>query len=348
MLRSRPRRLVSLLALALASAGAAAEASTPAYHYVALDQGPLPAGADSFSPVSISDGGRIYGELYGAPSRAGLYQNGAFTVIAPGSVFVGNKAGTGGGSVPLDAVRTDEHAALFHGAHVELIPPQPGELSSVVESVSDSGTALVTSVDAAGARHLFLYKDGTSTPVTLPAWLGVASFLDLDNQGIVTGTVLQEASAVYRGFRFDPQTSALTILSPTPPDPHSFALAAGNHEAVLGYSFDFGGKETVGLWSKSGIFTPWFTEGTPQIPTTSNALLMNDGNLVVITATSDHASYLVPRPNQRINLAALVDHLPSVADPLYFVRAINNHGDLVGSGFEGNVFLLERAGGSCL
>jgi hypothetical protein len=348
MLRLHSRRFVSLLALVLASSSAAAEAQSPVYHYVALDQAPLPAGIDSFSPVSISDGGRIYGELYGVPSYAGLYQNGAFTVIARGSVFVGNKAGTGGGSVPVDAVGTDEHAALFHGTQVELIPPQPGEISSVVESLSDSGTALVSSIDAAGAHHLFLYTNGGSSPVNLPASLGIPSLLDLDSQGNVSGTVLQEASATYRGFRFDPHAGALTLLSPAPPDPHSFALAPSNHDSVLGYSFDFGGKQTIGLWNKNGIFTPYFTEGTPQIPATSSSLLINDDNLVVVTRTTDHASYVMPRPNARIDLSTLVDHPPAVPDPFYFVSGINNHGDLVGSGFQGNTFLLERTSGSCL
>ena len=57
-------------------------------------------------------------------------------------------------------------------------------------------------------------------------------------------------------------------------------------------------------------------------------------------------SYLVPKPNVRLNLASLVENLPS-GQNLSVIVDINNHGDMVGFGFGDFIFdffLLERIG----
>ena len=87
------------------------------------------------------------------------------------------------------------------------------------------------------------------------------------------------------------------------------------------------------------MFTPYFVEGTPEIPTISNSLLFNDNNLIVITdlGTLPLTSYIVPSPGVRLDLADLVENLPPGQD-LAVIIGINNHGDMIGRGD----FLLER------
>ena len=117
---------------------------------------------------------------------------------------------------------------------------------------------------------------------------------------------------------------------------------------MLGYSFICSETERVGVWDRRGEFQTWFVEGTDEFPTISNELLFNDNNLVVITNVSSPASealtnsYLVPRPGVRLNLANLVQNLPSGVS-FSLIKDINNHGDMIGLDFfGGGSFLLER------
>jgi hypothetical protein len=106
-----------------------------------------------------------------------------------------------------------------------------------------------------------------------------------------------------------------------------------------------GGRERIGVW-RGGTFQPYFVEGTPEFPTISNRLLWNRRGLIVITATNDGNSYLVPRPGVRLRLADLVDGpLPPVTQ----IVDLNDRGDLVGfggarPGVVDSQFLLERVG----
>ena len=77
-------------------------------------------------------------------------------------------------------------------------------------------------------------------------------------------------------------------------------------------------------------------------------MLFNDNNLIVITYVSSPAaesgnSYLVPKPGVRLNLADLVENLPSGQGVLFIIQAMNNHGNMIGFGSTGT-FLLERVG----
>lgn len=116
---------------------------------------------------------------------------------------------------------------------------------------------------------------------------------------------------------------------------------------VLGYSFIGGGQEHIGVWDRKGKFKTYFTEGVPDFPTVSNHLLFNDKNLIVITEISRPVaelgdSYLVPRPGIRLNLADLVENLPS-SQKLSHIVDINRQGSMLGT--VPNNFLLERVKG---
>src|SRR5881392_1789756 len=58
--------------------------------------------------------------------------------------------------------------------------------------------------------------------------------------------------------------------------------------------------ERVGVWDRNGDFKTYFDETI-----SSDALLFNDNNLIVITLAPGNNSYLVPKPGVRLNLADL-------------------------------------------
>jgi hypothetical protein len=197
-----------------------------------------------------------------------------------------------------------------------------------------------------------LYENGRSTPLDFGPTVTSADFLHINNQGIIAGTTaVLSPSFSYRGFRFDPRTGETTLLNPLPTEPHAWSVGINNRGDVLGWSFVFGGLERIGVWDPSGKFKTYFVEGTPEFPTVSNNLVFNDNNLIVISRVSSPASeqyknsYLVPEPGVRLNLADLVENLPSGRN-LSIIQDVDDHGDMIGIDIFGGIFLLERTGAS--
>jgi len=323
------------------------------YRYVSLNDVVAASGLDPsasfFDPIAIADSGRIYGTLYTCTDvcieQIAFYAHGTLTARQTGIAYVANNEGTVGGSVLTDPDNFIEQAALFHGGQVELIPRQPGEITSSVTALNDSGIALVTSSDFSHAT-LVLYKNGKSTPLNLGPNISNPQFLKINNQGIISGSNLVSPG---RGFRFNPWTGELTLLNPLPTEPESWATDINNRGESLGYSFVSGKLERIGVWDRKGKFATYFVEGTAQFPTVSNRLLFNENNPIVITAISSPPaelgnSYLVPKPGVRLNLADLVENLPTAT--LGGILDMNDNGDMLGERFVNfsltDTFLLER------
>lgn len=356
MLRFQPSRFSWLLVRTLGVWVQVVQAHEYRYHYVSFDEVSLPSEFTTFFPAAINDSGRVYGtvcdDLCSDPHIA-FYAHEAVTVLqSTGFANTVNAGGTVGGSVLIDPQNFIFQAALFRGDKVELIPPLPGEVFASVITLNDPGTALVWSEDASGQQTYALYRNGQTTPLDFgPAVTKPFLALDvrsMNNQGIIAGT---EGSAFVdaRGFRFNPRTGKTTLLYPLPTEPLAWGVGINNRGNVLGYSFlaappSAGGVERIGMWNPKGEFQTYFVEGTPQYPTISSRLLFNDNNLIVITLIQgERTSYLVPKPGVRLNLADLVDNLPSGQD-LFYMLAMNNHGNMIGFGSQGT-FLLERTGG---
>jgi hypothetical protein len=355
MLRFNSSRFGWILVLTLGLLAVVAQAREYRYRHVSLDQVELPSGFNFFDPIAINNSGRIYGTAYDDSflPHVAVHADGAVTILQPGFVYAANEGGTIGGSVLIDPQNFIEQAALFHGDQVKLIPPQPGEFTSFVTALNDSGMALVTSYDASFQPTFVLYKHGRTTlldfglTVTQPF-----DFLHINNQGIISGTAFNLPGIGDRGFRFDTRTGETTQLDPLPTEPDAWALDINNRGHVLGYSFVSSGIERIGVWDRDAEFKTYLVEGISEFPTISNRLLFNDNNLIVITRVSSPASetgnsYLVPKPGVRLNLADLVQNLPSGQNP-NFIIDINNHGDMIGYSVRDfiiqGVFLLERTG----
>lgn len=202
-----------------------------------------------------------------------------------------------------------------------------------------------------------LYEKGQATrldfgpTVTSPSFVSINTQGIINNQGIIAGRTGDPYNGA-RGFRFNPRTGEATLLDPVPPDNLAWGMGINNRGDVLGYSFCYpcanGYHERVGVWDRNGHFKTYFDETISSFD-----LLFNDNNLIVITAVPDPGpgpyyknSYLVPRPGVRLNLASLVENLPSGARFSY-IAAINNHGDMLGYDYSGSgsfSFLLQRIG----
>ncbi|SDX09492.1 hypothetical protein [Nitrosomonas communis] len=130
------------------------------YHYIGLDQ-LVPAGYfPFFSAIAITNGGRVYGNIFtdssGTPYVATI-ENGTVTVLHEGFANTANEGGTAGGAVLTDSENFFGQAALFHGNKVELIPRLAGEIDSAVLLINDSGIALYYSMDENFNSILALY-----------------------------------------------------------------------------------------------------------------------------------------------------------------------------------------------
>jgi hypothetical protein len=347
----RPRRLGCAVALALTLCAHAARADQFQYHYVPLRQAAVPAGFRIFRAEGIDNGGRVYGNVIddsaNPQTHLAVWTQGVITVLQPDLPSWGstvNSGGTVGGYVVTDVVNFFTQAALFHGTEVELVPRRPGEVASDLLALNDSGTAFVVSYDENFDATPELYKNGRLTTIDFGPLVPFSFYHAENAQGIISGTTF--GSTGYVGFRFDPHTSMTTLLEPIDGDPHAWALGINNRGHILGYSFIFGSTERIGVWDATGVFTPYFVEGTLPGSTVSNFLYINNNDLIVITQTTDGTSYIVPRPGVRLDLEDLVDDLPAgVPNPLYHVRGLNDPGDMFGSDGSGaHAFVLQRGG----
>ena len=315
------------------------------YRYVSLDD-TTPPGFLFVDYFAVTTGRSVYGNAQACDitcdSSLVVYRNGKTTVLHEGNGYAANETGVVGGSIVTDPDTHIEQAALFHGTNVQLIPRLPNEQSSRVLKLSDTGIALVESVDATGRTSFYLLMFGRTVPLNL----GTVQPRDLDvsNTGLVSGTT-GGISNNDRAFRFRPPSGPQQILDPLPTEPLSWGQAINTRGDVLGYSFVSGGRERIGYW-RDTTFVTSFVQGTPQYPTISNQLLWNEVGLIVITRTNDLKSYIVPKPGIRLNLADLT------AGPLPLwteMRDVNNLGDVLGvggpaRGFADHSFLLERSG----
>ena len=110
---------------------------------------------------------------------------------------------------------------------------------------------------------------------------------------------------------------------------------------MLGYSFIFSTIERIGKWNRRNQFETSFIEGTPEFPTISNKLSWNEDGLIIASQTVEGATFLVPAPGIRLNLADItVGPQPSAR---LNVQQLNKGGDFTAQSLvDGRLFLLRR------
>lgn len=344
-------RLALVVGVCSVVGGAAGDAEAkPApkakYHFVDITS-LVPEGALLTDPVGIADNGRVVETSWSCDDVActpsiNSVRKGKSSVVANNALAYSlDNRGTVGGSVVTDSVNFIEQAALFDDyGHTHLIPRITGEYTSHVKQVTDSGLALVESLDESFVASWYIY-DRRHRVVSLPIGDSLSiNGIKINDDGIVSATQIPSTPADDRAFRYDPYANekhALQVFAPLPGDEDTWGLSINDNGDILGYSFVPFGVEHIGVF-KNKSFKTVYTEGTDDNPTRSNTLLWNEDGLIVLTDTNDLNSYVVPKKNTRLNLADITD---APLDPWTKIIGINEDGDLVGEGGS-DVGLVER------
>ena len=308
--------------------------------YTQVDITVGPANVDGWFPRGLSDKGEVIGqgfdcnEDFTVCSQVVLKRrdNGEFTVLE--NNFLMNDVNSRGdsGGCTFDPVTFLGQAGIVRvDGTLELIPPLPGEMSSCVSRVSDSGVAFVVSTDPNFVNSVYVFDRGTIRPFPVVN----VDVADINDKAQLAGTQFTEPGN--RAYRFDARAQTTTILQPVPPDPQSFGFAINKQGEVLGTSFDFDGSiQRIGSWNRTNQFETALI-ATPAF--IANSLTWNEQGLIVVSNTNDGNTYLVPSPGVRLNLADLVRNGPA---PTFFQAiAVNQRADIVGAAY-GSALLFRR------
>ncbi|BDB28912.1 hypothetical protein CTP10_R63250 (plasmid) [Cupriavidus sp. P-10] len=333
----------------------------PDYQYTSLDAlAPVEYNL-GIQPLSLNDAGRIIGW---AATFTGDDVLNDVVFIRNKEIYarvrnfipnVANDKGTAAGMVVTDPVFFYGQAAFARRSGIELIPRQPGEVSSQVVGITDDDVALVVSQDQSFAFSLWLYDGGRWTAVHLEdVGYRVATY-GLSNGGLIFGNAIfavDSANVItHRAYHMDPKTGKTTLFSPVfQGDTDTRIEDANKHDEFVGWSFIPGGIEHVGIWDRNGRFTNHFTQGIPEYPTISGNLKVSNDEQILIYGVTRPASergnvYVVPRPGVRFNLLEAIEGAPEGLRYNSFA-AINNRGDIIGFASDATFFpynfLLER------
>jgi hypothetical protein len=303
-----------------------------------------PANLDGWFPRGLSAEGDVIGQGFDCNDDFTVCSqhvlkrrgNGQFTVLAHNFVIDDvNSRGDAGGCT-FDPVTFLGQAGIVRvNGTLELIPPLPGEMSSCVSKVSDSGVAFVTSTDPNFVNSVYVFDHGAVRPFPV---LNV-TVEDINDKAQIAG--IKGEFPGNRAYRFDARTQTTTILEPVAPDPLSWGFGINRQGEVLGFSFDFDGIQRTGKWNRKNAFETSLIGGVPAFPTISNSVTWNEQGLIVLSNTSDENTYLVPSPGVRLNLADLVKNGPAPS-PLQVI-AVNDRADLVAASLaDGSAFLFRR------
>ena len=327
-----------------ASDDSAAAINAKLLRYKQVDITAGPANLDGWFPRGLTADGEVIGQAFDCNEDFSVCRqfvvkrrsNGQFTVLAEDFLIDDvNSRGDSGGCT-TDPVNFEGQAGVVSAnGTLDLIPPLPGEMSSCVSRVSDSGVAFVTSTDPNFVTSVYILDHGRIRPFPV---LNV-DVADINDKAQVAGTQFDEPIHAYR---FDARTQTTTLLQPVAPDPVAFGFAINRQGEVLGTSFDFDGVvQRIGKWNRKNEFETFLIGGSsnPAFPVIANSVTWNEQGLIVVSATSDGNTYLVPSPGVRLNLADLVKN--AQAPSSLQVIAVNNHADIVG-GAEASVFLFSR------
>jgi len=299
-------------------------------------------------PAGITREGRVVGSIYDVDFHPFLaaVENGQLQILGQGYANTTSASGIIGGGVLIDPVNFFFQAALFRGNDVTLIPPLPGEVNAVVMQVNDAGLAIVASQDANDNETWSVFKDGKREVIDFGLDAFYSDITGLNKFGVASGnTDLRGPPDSLRALRYDTNTKKTTVLEPLS-DRFSGAAGINDQGEIVGWSYG-PGIERVGVWHQSNKFEVYFVEGTPDVPTTSNRLGINNRNLIVISAVFPPTApqevgkvYIVPRKGLRLDLMDQLSGVPSSVSALGWIFGLNDRGQMTGTPLDGPDYLL--------
>jgi hypothetical protein len=305
------------------------QSSAQRLRYTQFDITAGPATHDGWFPRGLTPQGEVIGQAFNcnednsvcAQDVVKRRRNGQFVVLAADFMINDvNGRGDAGGCTFNPVTSTGQAGIVRENGKLELIAPVPGEMSSCVSRVSNSGVAFVTTTDSNFVNNVYVSDRGKIRPFTVQN----VSVEDINDEGQIAGI---QFNIPNRAYRFDSQSQTTTILEPLSPDPQSWGFAINHRGEVLGTSFDFNGSvQRIGVWSRQNEFQTSLI-ATPDF--IANSLSWNEQGLIVLSNTSDGNTYLVPSPGVRLDLAQLLTNPPAASG--LQVIAVNRNGDIVGS-----------------
>src|SRR6185369_9814458 len=155
-------------------ADTAAAISAKQLRYKQVDITAGPANLDGWFPRGLNEKGEVIGQGFDcnddftvcAQIALKRRDNGQFTVLARNFLINDvNGRGDAGGCTSDPATFIGQAGIVReNNGKLELIPPQPGEMSSCVSKVSDSGVSFVTSVDPNFVASVYIFDRGRKEP----------------------------------------------------------------------------------------------------------------------------------------------------------------------------------------
>ncbi len=329
--------------------GSASQA--PTYKYVSLDtltpSGFLP----FFGPVSITEGGHVFGYTGTASDNPvpyiAVYENGTIKPLQPGVAYSGSSNGIVGGAIFLNISTFKQQAAIFRGYDVQLVPHVSGQFSSFVALINDRGTAVIDSSDQAGNDSFFLYRDGSLTPLNFGFQFELVFPTGINSNDMIVGYGVT-AQGSFVGFRYDARTGDEVLLAPAPGDHDVFIRGINQQDEIVGASLVLGGVEHVGVWRKDGNLSTFLTGGTPENPAVGFGYSINDRHFIVISSIDQTSTpnpndiFLVSSPGQFFSMDALLGGVPPDLGSFPQVFGVSNRGKIIVASQDGMLnYLLE-------
>jgi hypothetical protein len=323
-----------------------AELSAKRLRYRQVNITAAPPSHDGWFPRGLTEDGEVIGQAFDCNedftecSQDVLKRrhNGQFTVLEE-DFFANdvNSRGDAGGCTFSPVTFEGQAGIVRENGRLELIPPLPGEMSSCVSKVSDSGVAFVASTDANFVTTVYVLDRGRIRPFPVLD----TTVEDINDKAEIAGI---QFTPEQRAYRFDSRAQTTTLLEPVPPDPVSWGFGINQKGEVLGFSFDFEGVvQRIGKWNRRNEFETFLLGGSdnPEFPTIANGVIWNEPGLIVVSATSDGNTYLVPSPGVRLNLAELVRNGPAASE--LQAIAVNKRADIVAASLaDGSAYLFRR------
>lgn len=317
------------------------------YRYDIVDVA-LPPADYTFQPIGLTSSRELIGYGFACPEGASSCVTdlvktdleGHFTVVTHDffAFGVGDRGDVWGCLGRQDGeTHTCDTAVVRADGRIDVFLPGPCESSEGILAMSDGGTLLLSAFPQAGpdcpapntARTDYVVIDGERHPVDI----GDSWPTAINDRGDMTGPY-----AAGGAFRYDAKTGTVHSLTSGSCDTAIQVMAINQAGVVLGIASPWPGARLIGTWDETNEFSLVLSENTPDFPVWSTGLTWNDRGLIVVYATNDGHTYLIPKGRERLDLASLVDS--GEVPPRLLVIDVNERGDLLGLDLDTQRYLV--------
>lgn len=200
-------------------------------------------------------------------------------------------------------------------------------VSAYALAINDSNSIVGWWEGGASGAHAVVWDSQLQLTGLDPLLSSISSYAhDINKSGKIVGAAKFSADGKYRGYRFDPQSSAVTQIEPPSDSMHSYALAVNTSGQVVGH---FGINQVNGFYQGANKAFLWPGDNGQMLelmPDEPNSVAYDINDSGVIVGSRIHGSLLafirwpdgtIFHPSDEEALAAL---------------GVNNNNEVVGEG----------------